>query len=137
MKQIAVLVAYLALVLSAYGQIATTTSLVGSVSDSSGRAIAGAKITAVDTATLDRYTAVTNQDGNYRIDFVRVGTYDVSAEFPGFATVRHSGSIVTTNQIVRNDFTLSLGSVQETVTVEATAPVIKTDDATISATVTT
>src|SRR4051794_5186775 len=137
MKKCLALTAYLTLLASAYAQIATITSLVGTVSDSSGKAIAGAKITAVDQATLDRYTAVTNEDGNYRIDFVRVGTYDVSAEYSGFATLRHSGSIVEINQIVRNDFAMSPGSVQETVTVEASAPVIKTDDATISATITT
>ena len=133
---VALFVVSLALMVSAYGQIATITALVGTVSDSSGRAIVGAKITAVDTATLNKYTAVTNQDGNYRIDFVRVGTYDVSAEYSGFATLKHTGSIVSINQIVRNDFALSPGSIQESVTVEALAPVIQTDDATISATIT-
>src|SRR3954447_2046940 len=115
MKNLLALAAYLTLLASSYAQIATITSLVGAVSDSSGKAIAGAKITAIDTATLDRYNAVTNQDGNYRIDFVRVGTYDVSAEFTGFSTMKHSGSIVSMNQIVRNDFTLSPGSVQESI----------------------
>src|ERR1700753_3904779 len=84
MKHSLALAAFFTLIASCYGQIATTTSLVGTVSDSSGRAIAGAKITAVEAATLDKYNAVTNQDGNYRIDFVRVGSYTVSAEFPGF-----------------------------------------------------
>src|SRR5437667_11424379 len=107
---------------SSYGQIATVTSLVGTVSDSSGRAIAGAKITATETATQDKYSAVTNQDGNYRIDFVRVGTYDITAEYTGFKTVRHAGSVVNLNQIVRNDFTLAPGAVTESITVEATAP---------------
>ena len=120
---------------SSYAQIATTTSLVGTVSDSSGKVIAGAKITAVNSETLDTYNAVTNQDGNYRIDFVRVGTYNVACEFAGFARLQHTGSIVTINQIVRNDFTLHPGAVTESVSVEAVAPVIKTDDATISATV--
>ena len=50
--------------------------------------------------------------------------------------MQHTGSIVNINQIVRNDFTLSPGSVTESITVEAAAPVIKTDDATISATIT-
>src|SRR5262249_17340328 len=83
-------------------QIATVTSLVGTVSDSSGKALVGAKITATEIATQDKYSAVTNQDGNYRIDFVRVGTYDVTAEYSGFKTVRHTGSVVNINQIVRN-----------------------------------
>lgn len=117
-------------------QIATITALVGTVTDSSGSAVVGAKINAVDAATLDKYSAVTNQDGNYRIDFVRVGTYDVSAEYAGFTRLLHKGSIVSLNQIVRNDFVLSPGSVQESVTVEASAPVIKTDDASVSATIT-
>ncbi len=126
---------FFALLSAAYAQLATTTSLVGTVSDSSGKIIAGAKITAVNAETLDTYNAVTNQDGNYRIDFVRVGTYDISAEFAGFNRLQHTGSVVTINQIVRNDFTLHPGSVQESVSVEAVAPIIKTDDATISATI--
>ncbi len=126
---------FLALLSAAYAQIATTTSLVGTVSDSSGKIIAGAKITAVNSETLDTYNAVTNQDGNYRIDFIRVGTYNVSAEFAGFNRLQHTGSVVTINQIVRNDFALHPGSVQESVSVEAVAPIIKTDDATISATI--
>src|SRR4051794_38595080 len=90
----------------AYAQIATVTSLVGTVSDSSGKAIAGARITATEVATQDKYSATTNDDGNYRIDFVRVGTYDVAAEYAGFKTLRHTGSVVNINQIVRNDFAL-------------------------------
>ena len=126
---------FIALLGAAYAQIATTTSLVGTVSDSSGKIIAGAKITAINAETLDTYSAITNQDGNYRIDFVRVGTYNVSAEFAGFSRLQHTGSVVTINQIVRNDFALHPGSVQESVSVEAVAPIIKTDDATISATI--
>ena len=136
MKNIALL-AYWLYTASAFGQIATVTSLVGTVTDSSGKTVVGAKISATETSTQDKYSAVTNQDGNYRIDFVRVGTYDVTAEFPGFKTMRHAGSEVSINQVVRNDFMLSPGAVTESITVEASAPVIQTDDATISATVTT
>src|SRR6185436_14051339 len=57
-------------------------------------------------------------------------------EFPGFSRAKHTGSIVSLNQIVRNNFTMSPGSVQESVTVEAAAQLIRTDDATVSATIT-
>jgi hypothetical protein len=97
MKESLALIALFRLTFSSYGQLATITALVGTVSDSSGKA----KIPALDKATLDKYSGITNQDGNYRIDFVRVGTYDVSAEYPGFQTMRHAGSIVNTNSIVR------------------------------------
>jgi hypothetical protein len=135
MRKIYTAIAALALAVSASAQIATITSLVGTVSDSSGRVIAGAKITAVNGETSDTYNYVTNQDGNYRIDFVKVGTYDVTAEYTGFSRAQRKGSVVTINQIVRNDFTLVPGTVQESVTVEASAALLKTDDATISATV--
>src|SRR5690242_6138761 len=115
MKKRFIPAALLMLAASAYAQIAATTALVGNVTDSSGRAIVGAKITAIDTATQDKYNTVTNQDGNYRIDFVRVGTYDVAAEYTGFRLMRHAGSVVAINQIVRNDFMLSPGTVNESI----------------------
>ncbi len=136
MKQFFALVAALALSTTSYAQLATRTSLVGTVEDSSGKVIVGAKITAVNAGTLDTYSTATNQDGNYRIDFVRNGTYTVSAESPGFSKSQRTGSIVDVNQTVRNDFTLSPGSVTESVTVESGAPLIKTDDAAVSALVT-
>lgn len=129
--------ALLFLASSAFGQLATVTALVGTVTDSSGGAVGGAKITATDTKTGDKYNTVTNQDGNYRIDFVRVGTYDVTAEHPGFKTMKRSGSEVATNQIVRNDFTLSPGALTESVTVEASAAMIRTDDAAVAAAIST
>src|SRR5258708_15053439 len=112
--------AFLGLAIGLNGQIATTTALVGTVTDSSGSAVVGAKITATEAATQGKYTAVTNQDGNYRIDFVRVGTYDVTGEYPGFKTMRQAGSVVEINQVVRNDFVLSPGAVTESITVEST-----------------
>src|SRR5258708_10843202 len=129
--------AFLGLAIGLYGQIATTTALVGTVTDSSGSAIIGAKITATEAATQGKYTAVTNQDGNYRIDFVRVGTYDVTGEYPGFKTMRQAGSVVEINQVVRNDFVLSPGAVTESITVAAAAPILRTDDAAVAAAITT
>jgi len=128
---------FLGLAVGLNGQIATTTALVGTVTDSTGSALVGAKITATEAATQGKYTTVTNQDGNYRIDFVRVGTYDITAEYPGFKTMRHTGSVVDMNQVVRNDLTLSPGAVTESITVEAAAPILKTDDASVTAAITT
>ena len=53
MKKSLALIAYFTLIFTSFAQIATITALVGTVSDSSGRAVAGAKITAVDKATFD------------------------------------------------------------------------------------
>jgi Carboxypeptidase regulatory-like domain len=118
--------------LTAYAQLATTTSLVGTVTDSSGKVIPGAKVTAVESGTLDTHVTTTNDQGYYSIEFPRVGTYRITAEAPGFQTVTETGIRLDINQTVRTDFTLGVGSVSQTVTVEASATVIKTDDATVS-----
>src|SRR5450432_1510634 len=113
-------------------QLATTTSLVGTITDSSGNVITNARVTAVETGTSDRYAGTTNGQGYYSLEFVRVGKYNVTAESAGFQKVTKTGIIVEINQTVRTDFTLQVGTLTESVTVEATATAIKTDDASIS-----
>ena len=113
-------------------QLATTTSLVGTITDSTGNVIPNAKVTAVETGTSDRYPAVTNGQGYYSLEFVRVGKYNITAENPGFQRVTKTGIIVEINQTVRTDFTLPVGTLTDSVTVEAITTAIKTDDASIS-----
>ena len=63
---------------------------------------------------------------------MRVGTYTVSAAHPGFQKIIKTGITVEINQTVRTDMALSVGAVTQSVTVEAEASAIKTDDATVS-----
>src|SRR5260370_18313613 len=113
-------------------QVATKTSLVGTVSDSSGKVIPNAKVTAVETQTADTYAGVTNAQGYYSLEIVKVGTYNVTAESPGFQKITTTGIIVEINQTVRTNFTVPVGAVTQTVAVEATIAAIKTDDASVS-----
>src|SRR4051812_5405351 len=123
---------YPLLAICACAQIATTTSLVGTITDSSGNVIQNAKVTAVETGTADKYTGATNGQGYYSFDFVRVGTYNITAESAGFQTVTKTGVQVSINQTVRTDLMLSVGAVSQSVTVEAPVTAISTDDATVS-----
>ena len=116
----------------AWAQIATTTSLVGTVTDSSGNIIQNAKITAVETGTGDRYSTTTNAQGYYSMEFVRVGTYNITAESSGFEKVTKTRILVQINQTVRTDMTLPVGAVNQSLTVEAAVTAIATDDATVS-----
>src|SRR5579883_263070 len=125
------------LAFNCYAQLATTTALVGTVSDTNGAMIPDAKVTALNTGTGDNYTANTNAEGNYNIQFVRAGTYTISVEKSGFQKLQKTGVVVEENQIVRNDLTLTVGSLQQSVTIAGEAPVIKTDDASISENITT
>jgi outer membrane receptor protein involved in Fe transport len=127
-----VLISFLTLTAGLYGQIATTTSLVGTVTDSSGKTVQNAKITAVEMGTGDTHLTQTNEQGYYLIEFVRVGTYNITVEQPGFQRVTKAGIQVDINQTVRTDFALQVGAVTQSVTVEAAAAAIKTDDATVS-----
>src|SRR5436190_18346331 len=89
---------------TAGAQLATTTSLVGNVIDTSGKSVPGARVTIVETGTGDRYTATTNEQGYYSVEFPRIGTYSITVEQPGFQKVTKTGVQVSINQTVRTDF---------------------------------
>ncbi|HEY2014233.1 MAG TPA: carboxypeptidase-like regulatory domain-containing protein, partial [Bryobacteraceae bacterium] len=74
------------LAVNAAAQIATTTSLVGTVIDASGKTVPGAKVTAVKTGPHDTYSGVTGDQGYYNLQFVAVGDYTLTVEQPGFQT---------------------------------------------------
>ncbi len=120
---------------SASAQLANTTSLVGSVTDAAGATVSGASITAVNTATNDTYTAVTNSDGDYAIEFVKIGTYSITAKQPGFELLTKNGITVNYNQTIRTDFSLTVGQLSEHIEVSAAPPPIATDDASVKETV--
>ncbi|MCC6369076.1 MAG: TonB-dependent receptor [Bryobacterales bacterium] len=126
-------VVFLSLLLdvTASAQLATTTSLVGTVIDSSGQSVPNAKVTAVEEGSLTTYNTTTNVSGYFAIDFVRVGTYSITVDQPGFQKVTKTGIQVNINQTVRTDFRLEVGTVSQSVTVAADATVIKTDEATV------
>ena len=112
-------------------QIATTTALVGTVTDPSGNVVPGAAVAAVNIATGDTYNAATNEAGYYNIQFVRIGTYEITVKQPGFQTFRATKIEVSTNQVVRTDVVLQVGELVQTVDVESVSIAIKTDDATV------
>src|SRR5262245_16908760 len=117
---------------TASAQLATTTSLVGNVFDPTGKSVQGAKVTAVETGTSETRTTTANEQGYYSFEFARVGVYNITVEQPGFQKATKTGVQVTINQSVRTDFTLAIGAVTQNVTVEAVSTAIKTDDSTVS-----
>ena len=120
---------------SASAQLASQTALVGTVTDSGGGVLPGATGVAVNTGTKDTYEATTNAQGQYNIQFVRPGRYDITVSMQGFQTSRTTGIELTTNQIVRTNAALQVGAVSEEVVVEGRAAVLATDQATVSDTI--
>src|SRR5271154_4168783 len=125
---------FLALGVSVPAQVANNTAVVGTVLDSAGSAVAGAKVTAVEESTGVAYPGTTNEQGYYSIKFIPPGTYDVTVDQASFNKVTKTGTIVPIDQAVRTDFSLKAGSETQTVTVSASTPPIPTDDATLGET---
>ena len=115
-------------------QIANNTSLVGTVLDSGGAAMAGAKVEAVEEGTKLSYSATTNDAGYYAITFIKAGTYDITVRQTGFKTETKTGIPLPNDQAVRTDFALAVGATTDTVSVSASTPPLSTDDATLGET---
>ncbi len=135
MKALRLAFFFVCLSIAAYGQLASTTSLVGSVTDAGGAVVSGAAVTALNVGTQELLSARTNAEGYYEFQFIRAGTYDVTVKQAGFDTYTKTGVPVETNQTVRADFAMKVGQVSERVVVTADTPPIATDDAVLSETI--
>ena len=124
-----------------YGFVATdvavaqvgTGSIQGTVSDSSGAIIAGASVTVTNTQTGGVRPITASTQGRYAVPDLLVGTYDVQAKMPGFQSQIHTGVVITVGQNVVVDFSLPVGQVTETVTVQGATTQVETTSAEISA----
>src|SRR5258708_9386366 len=119
----------------AAGQLGAETGLVGTVTDRGGAVLPGAQVVAVNTGTKDTCETTTNGEGSYSIQFVKLGTYEISVTMPGFQTFKASGVAVAGNQVVRTNAVMQIGGVSESVSVEARAAVLDSDTAKISETI--
>src|SRR5579872_1830541 len=90
---------------------ATDSIIAGSVKDPSGAAVVGVTITAVNKQTNVKYTSVTNAAGDYRLNNVPVGLYDVSATAPGFATETVANVKTDLNHTITTNITLQVSAV--------------------------
>jgi hypothetical protein len=99
-----ILLLFLALTTSVFAQQASITSLIGRVTDSNGATVPGATVKAVEDATHETYSGTTNEGGLYFFQFVKIGTYTITATANGFATVMRTGVVVEVNQLVRTNF---------------------------------
>jgi Carboxypeptidase regulatory-like domain/TonB dependent receptor len=115
---------------NAFGQTGAG-SLTGIVADQSGAKVPGTTVTATNQATNVAYTAVSNETGNYSITSVPVGQYVVKAELSGFKTATTDPIQVEAKAIVRLDFTLQIGAVEETILVAGTSPLLQTESVTV------
>jgi len=112
---------------------AVNATLLGTVADSSGAAVASAKVTITEMKTGVSRTTTTNEDGNYQFPDLPPGQYEVSVEKEGFKRAVRSSIDVLVNSDVRVNISLQPGTVQQTVEVIADVPILQTDRADVGA----
>jgi carboxypeptidase family protein len=106
-------------------------SLTGIVTDQSGAPVPGTTVTAIKQDTNVIYTGVSNEAGNYTLTSLPLGTYVVKAELTGFKTTVTKPIQVEAKQIVRLDFKLDVGTIEEKIEVAARSPILQTESATV------
>jgi hypothetical protein len=116
---------------SAFAQLETAT-VSGQVVDPSGLSITGAQVKLVDIDRDTTTSTATNPSGLYTFPSVRPGRYRMEVTAPGFRVVNVTGLIVNVQDHIEQNFHVQVGSVAESVTVTAGAPLVNTTDATVS-----
>jgi hypothetical protein len=110
--------------------------LQGTIEDKTGAVVSGATVTATEDATGVEHTTNSNATGFYRISQLPPGTYTVKATAQGFKTGTYSGVIIEAETLRGLDISMDLGGAQQTVNVTDETPALRTEDATISGTLT-
>ncbi len=102
----------------AWSQV-TTATFYGIVNDSTGAVIAGANVTLTQEDTGAVITTTTDPSGEFTFDFLKAAIYDLRIEAQGFKVRSTRGIVLSASQKFRGTFGMDIGSVSETVAVEA------------------
>src|SRR5262245_3731657 len=116
-------------------QVRDTASLFGTVTDSQGAVVPGARITINNAATNSSRSAVTDSSGSYVFTLLPVGSYHLTIELTGFRRYGRRTILLQAKENIRVDASPDIGNLQETGTVEATATQADTRSATLNTTV--
>ncbi len=98
----------------------------GTVSDPSGAAVMGAKVTLINEATNVSRDVDTGTNGDYLLIEVPVGSYEIDVAQQGFKKYVRKGVALDLNEVISVDITLQLGTTAETVEVTGAPPVVDT-----------
>src|SRR5580704_5516514 len=107
-------------------------AVTGLVTDANGRSVPGVTILITNLSTKVAFRTVTNDQGIYRVPSLQPGIYRITVDKDGFKSIVKSGVELHVQDVASINFELQVGSVNETVTVEAGALVINTTDAAVS-----
>ncbi|HJU42535.1 MAG TPA: carboxypeptidase regulatory-like domain-containing protein [Vicinamibacterales bacterium] len=116
---------------SANAQVATGTIL-GGVTDATGGAVPGANVTATNLDTQFTRSTTTDDSGQYSLQLMPVGRYQVEVTLDGFKNFTQTGILLEVGRNARIDARIEPGNVSEVVSVTADAPLVETSTASLS-----
>ena len=97
-------------------------AIAGVVRDRSGAVLPGARVTVRDQSRTEIASAITDAQGRYQILGLAAGSVELSFELPGFNMVRIPSLPLLSSGTLQRDVTLSVGGLQESITVGAETP---------------
>jgi outer membrane receptor protein involved in Fe transport len=109
----------------AFPQLFTATIL-GVIKDTSGAVVPGATLTVRSPGTGLTRTSTSGADGSYRVPALPVGSYEIRVEQPGFQTALRTELVLTVGQEAVMNFSLTVGAIEQQVSVMAEAPLVNT-----------
>ena len=112
-----------------------TGRLDGTVVDSSGSVVAGAEVSAINSATGVANTANSNESGYFNFLYLDPGTYLLSVQKSGFQKLQLTNVVISVGTTTTVHPTLAVGRVEETMTVVATAPLVDTSQSSLGSVV--
>ncbi|HEU0119634.1 MAG TPA: carboxypeptidase regulatory-like domain-containing protein [Bryobacteraceae bacterium] len=110
-----------------FAQTTGSATIVGTVTDNTGAVIPGAKVIVVSPAMGFNFEGITNNEGYFLVPYLRPGAYNLTVESQGFKKYVRTGIELRTNAQPRIDVALEVGSVADSVEVEAAAPLLETE----------
>jgi hypothetical protein len=114
------------------GHSQANSTITGTVLDKNGAVIPGAEVSLTQEQTGFSSKTISNDSGNFTFNGLNLGTYDLKASAKGFEVYVAKGIVVNVSQTSRHDATLSVGSVDQTVTVQSDVMEVQTDSNVLS-----
>ena len=102
-------------------------TILGTVTDPTGAAIADAQVTVTNAGTSISQRTTTDSTGNYVVPYLIPGIYEVTAEKEGFKKITRAGITIQVDQKARVDLGLQLGSVTDRIEVTGEATLVKAE----------
>jgi hypothetical protein len=110
-----------------------TATIVGTVTDPTGAAVADGQVLLVNLATQFSRSAQTSSTGQYVAPSIPTGSYQITVTKQGFQKLVRSGVELTAASTLNVDLQLKVGNVAETLSVTSTAPLLQSQSAEVSA----